>query len=53
MKLGIWEREYLNRRIDELKIFLENKKELDEVYFLARKLLELYEFVMRYDNSKA
>jgi hypothetical protein len=44
-RIGLWEEEYLNKRIEELKKFLDEKKEKDENYFLAKKLIEVYEFL--------
>jgi hypothetical protein len=46
IEIGIWEKEYLNERIKELKHYLEEKKKAkDEDAFLAEKILELYEFM--------
>jgi predicted nuclease of restriction endonuclease-like RecB superfamily len=46
-RIGAWEREYLDKRIEELKQFLEERKALrdKESCFLAEKVLELYEFI--------
>ena len=44
--MGMWEREYLDKRIEELKLFLGESKSKD-LRFLAEKITELYEF-MRY-----
>ncbi|MEM1553155.1 MAG: hypothetical protein QXH03_10895 [Candidatus Bathyarchaeia archaeon] len=38
-----WEREYLKRRVEELKEYLNKNKE-KEYAFLVEKLIELYEF---------
>lgn len=38
-----WEREYLSKRIEELKDYLKKSRKSEEV-FIAEKLLELYEF---------
>jgi predicted nuclease of restriction endonuclease-like RecB superfamily len=45
-EMGSWEREYLNKRIEELRQYLGKKALRDkETRFLAEKLLELYEFI--------
>lgn len=42
----VWERDYINKRIRELKDFIEKNKYKNnkEIVFLAEELLELYEF---------
>jgi hypothetical protein len=44
-KMGRWEWEYLSKRIEELRRFLEESKGDKESCFLAEKVLELYEFI--------
>jgi predicted nuclease of restriction endonuclease-like RecB superfamily len=44
-KMGNWEREYLNKRIEEIRQYLGKDLRDDEVRFLAEKVLELYEFI--------
>jgi hypothetical protein len=46
MKMGTWEREYLNERIRELKHYLEERKKENKDMFLIEKILELYEFIL-------
>ncbi|MEM2446283.1 MAG: hypothetical protein QW734_06465 [Candidatus Bathyarchaeia archaeon] len=42
----VWEKEYLNKKIKELKAYINamKTKNMKELVFLAEELLELYEF---------
>jgi len=53
-RIGAWEREYLDKRIEELRQFLEERKALrdKESCFLAEKVLELYEFIRYLGGTK-
>lgn len=43
----IYEREFLNKRINELRKVIATVDECDQMHFLASKLLELYQFELR------
>jgi len=43
-KIGMWEMEYLNKRIEELKKYVISEKDKDKK-FLGEMILELYEFI--------